>query len=94
MEPVEGSEMSVFRTQTPTPGNYPKENILHKNKLLVDCTEWQQLYAACKMTATQKSSVFLNLIVICVCFETCVTYSLGKNYSDGVHVFVRKINTF
>jgi hypothetical protein len=28
MEPVEGSETSSFRTQTP--GNYPKENILHK----------------------------------------------------------------
>ena len=28
MEPIEGSETSAFRT--PTPGNYPKENILHK----------------------------------------------------------------
>jgi len=28
MEPIEGSETSAFRTQTP--GNYPKENILHK----------------------------------------------------------------
>ena len=27
MEPIEGSETSAFRTQTP--GNYPKENILH-----------------------------------------------------------------
>jgi len=28
MEPIEGSETSAFRTQTP--GNYPKENIRHK----------------------------------------------------------------
>jgi len=28
MEPIEVSETSAFRTQTP--GNYPKENILHK----------------------------------------------------------------
>ena len=28
MEPKEGSETLAFRTQTP--GNYPKENILHK----------------------------------------------------------------
>ena len=28
MEPIEGSETSAFRTQTP--GNYAKENILHK----------------------------------------------------------------
>ena len=28
MEPIEGSEMSAFKTQTP--GKYPKENILHK----------------------------------------------------------------
>jgi hypothetical protein len=28
MEPIEGSETSVFKTQTP--GKYPKENILHK----------------------------------------------------------------
>ena len=28
MELIEGSETSVFKTQTP--GNYPKENILHK----------------------------------------------------------------
>ena len=28
MEPIEGSETSAFRTQTP--GNYPKENTLHK----------------------------------------------------------------
>jgi len=28
MEPIEGSETSDFRTQTPE--NYPKENILHK----------------------------------------------------------------
>jgi len=28
MEPMEGSETSAFRTQTP--GNYPKENIIHK----------------------------------------------------------------
>jgi hypothetical protein len=28
MEPIEGSEKSAFRTQMP--GNYPKENILHK----------------------------------------------------------------
>jgi len=28
MEPIEGSETSAFKTQTP--GNYPKENILHK----------------------------------------------------------------
>jgi len=28
MEPIEGSETSAFRTQTP--GNYPKENIPHK----------------------------------------------------------------
>ena len=28
MEPIEGSETSAFRPQTP--GNYPKENILHK----------------------------------------------------------------
>jgi len=27
MEPIEGSGTSAFRTQTP--GNYPKENILH-----------------------------------------------------------------
>jgi hypothetical protein len=27
MEPIEGSEMSAIRTKTP--GNYPKENILH-----------------------------------------------------------------
>ena len=27
MEPIEGSETSAFRTQTPA--NYPKENILH-----------------------------------------------------------------
>ena len=27
MEVIEGSEMSAIRTQTP--GNYPKENILH-----------------------------------------------------------------
>jgi len=29
MEPIEGSETSAFKTQTP--GKYPKENILHKN---------------------------------------------------------------
>ena len=28
MKPIEGSETSAFRTQTP--GNYPKENILRK----------------------------------------------------------------
>jgi hypothetical protein len=28
MEPIEGSETSAFGTQMP--GNYPKENILHK----------------------------------------------------------------
>ena len=28
MEPIDGSETSAFRTQTP--GNYPKENTLHK----------------------------------------------------------------
>ena len=28
MERIEGSETSAFRTQAP--GNYPKENILHK----------------------------------------------------------------
>jgi len=28
MEPIEGSETSAFKPQTP--GNYPKENILHK----------------------------------------------------------------
>jgi hypothetical protein len=28
MEPIESSETSSFRTQTP--GNYPKENMLHK----------------------------------------------------------------
>jgi len=28
MEPIEGSEMSAFKPQTP--GKYPKENILHK----------------------------------------------------------------
>jgi hypothetical protein len=28
LEPIEGSETSAFRTQTL--GNYPKENILHK----------------------------------------------------------------
>ena len=28
MEPIEGSETSAFKTQTP--GNYPKENTLHK----------------------------------------------------------------
>ena len=27
MEPIEGSETSAIRTKTP--GNYPKENILH-----------------------------------------------------------------
>jgi hypothetical protein len=27
MEPIEGSETSAFKTQTP--GKYPKENILH-----------------------------------------------------------------
>jgi len=27
MDPIDGSETSAFRTQTP--GNYPKENILH-----------------------------------------------------------------
>jgi hypothetical protein len=30
MEPIEGSETSAFKTQTP--GNYPKENILHKEQ--------------------------------------------------------------
>ena len=29
MEPIEGSETSAFKPQTP--GKYPKENILHKN---------------------------------------------------------------
>ena len=34
MEPIEGSETSAFRTQTP--GNYPKENILqHSNYALI-----------------------------------------------------------
>ena len=28
MEPIESSETSAFKTQTP--GKYPKENILHK----------------------------------------------------------------
>jgi len=28
MEPIEGSETSAFKPQTP--GKYPKENILHK----------------------------------------------------------------
>ena len=28
MEPIEGSETSAFKT--PPPGNYPKENIIHK----------------------------------------------------------------
>jgi len=28
MEPIEGSETSTFKPQTP--GKYPKENILHK----------------------------------------------------------------
>jgi len=32
MEPIEGSETSVFKTQTP--GKYPKENILHKLELI------------------------------------------------------------
>jgi len=30
MEQIEGSETSAFKTQTP--GNYPKENILHKEQ--------------------------------------------------------------
>jgi len=30
MEEIEGSETSAFRTQTP--GNYPNENILHKEQ--------------------------------------------------------------
>ena len=30
MEPIEGSETSDFKTQTP--GKYPKENILHKEQ--------------------------------------------------------------
>ena len=32
MEPIEGSESSAFRTQTP--GNYPKENILQEGSRL------------------------------------------------------------
>jgi hypothetical protein len=32
MEPIEGSETSVIRTKTP--GNYPKENILQKSRIL------------------------------------------------------------
>ena len=36
MEPIEGSETSAFKTQTP--GKYPKENILHFfMKLLTVC---------------------------------------------------------
>ena len=36
MEPIEGSETSAFRTQTP--GNYPKENILQVNISLLHLT--------------------------------------------------------
>ena len=35
MEPIDGSEMSAFRTQTP--GNYPKENIL----IIVPLKDWE-----------------------------------------------------
>jgi len=39
MEPIEGSETSAFRTRTP--GNYLKENILHKVPSSRDNgTEW------------------------------------------------------
>jgi hypothetical protein len=31
MEPIEGSETSAFKPQTP--GKYPKENILHKGAM-------------------------------------------------------------
>ena len=34
MEPIEGSETSAFRSQTP--GNYPKENILHRLRLFAN----------------------------------------------------------
>ena len=36
MEPIEGFETSAFRT--PTPGNYPKENILHEIELTANNT--------------------------------------------------------
>jgi hypothetical protein len=36
MEPIEGFETSAFRT--PTPGNYPKENILHEIELKANNT--------------------------------------------------------
>ena len=37
MEPIEGSETSVFRTQTP--GNHPKENILHVAHGVLFCSD-------------------------------------------------------
>ena len=39
MEPIEGSETSAIRTKTP--GNYPKENILHN--FYTYFVEWKQM---------------------------------------------------
>jgi len=53
MEPIEGSETSAFKTQTP--GKYPKENILHKEhgESLKSCF----LFVIC---------IVLNLILLCL----------------------------
>jgi hypothetical protein len=59
MEPIDGSETSAFRTQAP--GNYPKENILHKEH--GEILKSRSITTISKTTNTSTSSTSFTVLL-------------------------------
>ena len=70
MEPLEGSETSASRTQTP--GNYPKENMLYIDNVFNDCLTLllrkllSQFYCKAKFVMWDPTKKNVNIV--------CLTY--------------------
>jgi hypothetical protein len=64
MKPIEGSKTSAFKTQMP--GNYPKENILHKE-------HGESLKSRKAINSFQNSDVILKVVAFLY-----VPYCLGR----------------
>ena len=77
MEPIEGSETSAFKTQTP--GKYPKENILPCMKLFTSHTGWrvygtyrhgQLEHWQCGFKIHSSTDVYLHFLWVCFVLYT------------------------
>ena len=76
MEPIEGSETSVFKPQTP--GKYPKENILHYRHTLRICNTY------CFSTATVVTRTRLNVMFIHVLLLFFYGVELKQEWTLGI----------